>query len=582
MRRLRSAAAVLAMATLLAACTPAVQRTPASGPGEVMAERSSAPGRTKVLVASILSNVEAMTHAGNTTTSGGWQSYNEVHSNGLVTADQRTRQPIPRLATDLPSLEKGTIELLPDGRMKVVYALRRDVTWHDGASFTAHDLVFTRRVLSDRRLPSLDTTGGVRLMVDAEAPDDFTFVVHYQQPYYEGGVLGVRIFLPIPRHLMEAAYEAFEASADPQIWLTNRFWTDQFVSTGPFRMTEFVPGERVVFDRHESYFLGRPKLDRVIVRTFNDSNALFANLLSCEVHLVMDTTFSTEIGLNLKQRWESSGGGTVFVKSGNTWFMGSQHKEGVQKEPANLQIPVRQALYHALDRQALVDALLGGRRELVGNSILPRDHPLYEQVKDGLATYSYDPERAKAILRDQGWSPGADGILRHVSDGRRYQTSIWGTPGRGNEAAAYAGFWRAVGVDVEEFEIPGARVRDDVYRATLPGWESSAAGSGDRLFNRLAPPRPGVISRTSFDSPEAERLRQSYVTSLTTAAQAAAVRSIGELWARELPLLIMYFIPDLPGVCRGVRALHDDWEGGYEGAQAYGTFSRNSHLWDLD
>jgi len=35
-------------------------------------------------------------------------------------------------------------------------------------------------------------------------------------------------------------------------------------------------------------------------------------------------------------------------------------------------------------------------------------------------------------------------------------------------------------------------------------------------------------------------------------------------------------------VYKGVKALHDDWIGGYEGAQAYGTFSRNSHLWDLE
>lgn len=568
----------LVAATLAAACAPSAQPPGQAGPPGGAA---SAP-RSKVLVASILSNVEAMTHAGNTTTSGGWQSYNEVHSNGLVTSEEKSRRPIPRLATDLPSLDRGTMEVLADGRMRVVYPIRRDVTWHDGTPFTAHDLVFSQRALSDRRLPSLDTTGGVRLMESSEAADDHTFVIYYQQPYYEAGVLGVRLFLPIPRHIMEPVYEAFTASVDPQTWLNSRYWTDQFVSTGPFRMAEFVPGERVVFDRYDAYFLGRPKLDRVIVRTFNDANTLLANLFSGEVQMVMDTAFSTELALQLKERWESSGTGTVFVKMGNTWFLATQHRPDVQKEPANLQISVRQALYMALDREALVDALLGGRRELVAWAVLPPDHPLFDHTRDIFRRYPYDPERSKAILRDQGWAPGSDGILRHASDGRRYQTAIWGTPGRGNEVAAFADYWRRVGIDVEEFEIPGARVRDNAYRATLPGWESSAAGSADRLFNRLEPPRPGIINRTEYDSPEAGRLRDSYIRALTAAEQGGAVRAIAEFWARELPTLTMYHLPDMPGAYKGVKALHDDWQGGYEGSQAYGTFSRSAHLWDLE
>lgn len=566
--------------TVAAACGPAAQPPPGAPSGQpgLSAQRA----RPKVLVAAILSNVEAMTHAGNTTTSGGWQSYNEVHSNGLVTSEEKTRRPIPRLAAELPSLDKGTMEVLPDGRMRVVYVIRRDVTWHDGHPFTAHDLVFTQRALSDRRLPSLDTTAGVRLMESSEAPDDYTFVLYYQEPYYEAGVLGVRLFLPIPRHILEPVYESFNASNDPQVWLTNRFWTDQFVSTGPFKMAEFVPGERVVFDRYDAYFLGRPKLDRIVVRTFNDSNTLMANLLSGETQMVMDTTFSTELALQLKERWESTGAGTVFVKMGNTWFLATQHKQGVQKEPANLQIPIRQALYQALDREALIDALLGGRRELLANAVLPPDHPLFEHTRDVFKRYPYDPDHSRAVLREQGWTPGPDGILRHASDGRKYQTSIWGTPGRGNEVAAFADHWRRIGLEVEEQEIPGARVRDNNYRASLPGWESSAAGSGDRLFNRLEPPRPGVISRTSYDSPEAGRVRAAYALALTPDAQGAAVRAIAEFWARELPLLVMYHLPDMPGVYRGVKALHDDWLGGYEGSQAYGTFSRNAHLWDVE
>jgi ABC-type transport system substrate-binding protein len=155
------------LVTLVAACAPAAAPSGGQGSGQGATAVSTGP---RVLIASIIGNVEAMAHAGNTTTSGGWQSYLEVYASGLVTSDEKTRNPIPRVATELPALDKGTIEVLPDGRMRTTYKLRSDVTWHDGTPLTAHDLVFSQRVLSDRRLPSLDATGGVHLMESSEAP----------------------------------------------------------------------------------------------------------------------------------------------------------------------------------------------------------------------------------------------------------------------------------------------------------------------------------------------------------------------------------------------------------------------------
>jgi peptide/nickel transport system substrate-binding protein len=225
----------------------------------------------------------------------------------------------------------------------------------------------------------------------------------------------------------------------------------------------------------------------------------------------------------------------------------------------------------------------GGVSPLLAADLPSRDdQPLYEHAKGILHQFTYDPERAKGLLREQGWVPGPDGILRHVSDGRKYQTSIWGTPARNNETAAFADQWRRIGLEVEEFSMPAARVRDNAFRASLPGWESSSAGSWDRIFNRLALPVPGVISRTSYVNPEADQLRLRYITSLTPEDQGRAVRAIADFWVRELPLLVTYFLPQQLGVYKGVHALHDDWQGGFEGSLSYGTFSRNAHLWDVE
>src|SRR4051794_4009622 len=63
---------------------------------------------------------------------GGQTFINEVHSNGLVTSDREVWRPVPEIAERVPSLDNGLIQLLPDGRMKTTYPLRKDVTWQDG------------------------------------------------------------------------------------------------------------------------------------------------------------------------------------------------------------------------------------------------------------------------------------------------------------------------------------------------------------------------------------------------------------------------------------------------------------------
>src|SRR5712692_3266830 len=117
----------------LTACAPGGAASPSPNP-------SSQPGRSKTLTIGISNAVDAFSIMGSSTTAGGWQSLNELHSDGLVTADRQVQRPVPRLAAQLPSFDSGTISLLPDGRMKSVYTLRHDVTWHDGSPFPAQDM----------------------------------------------------------------------------------------------------------------------------------------------------------------------------------------------------------------------------------------------------------------------------------------------------------------------------------------------------------------------------------------------------------------------------------------------------------
>src|SRR5678809_924562 len=128
--------AALALVTL-AACAAPTPSAPQSGrAASTTAER---PSRTKSVVFGVTSiNPMAMTTVSSSI--GGWASAIEFHTNGLITSDLTTRKPIGRLAERAPNIEDGSLSVLPDGRMRVVYNLRKDVTWQDGVPFNAQDL----------------------------------------------------------------------------------------------------------------------------------------------------------------------------------------------------------------------------------------------------------------------------------------------------------------------------------------------------------------------------------------------------------------------------------------------------------
>jgi peptide/nickel transport system substrate-binding protein len=365
-----------ATALLLAACTTpqpnAQPQRPATG--------GSQNDRVKSIVIGIANDIAVMPPSGSNTTSGGWQSVNELYAQGLVTSDRDVRRPVPRLAAQIPTFEAGTIEMLADGRMRTTYPLRTDVTWHDGQPFTAQDLMFSFELAKDPQVPHLSVEA-INVMDSVEAPDDHTFVITWKRPYYLADSVGLRAFFPLPRHILENSYR----TVDPLAFTNLPYWTNQYVHLGPFRLLEFKPGEEIIFGSYEGYFLGKPKLDRVIVRGFNDENVLYSAVLAGAVDMVMDNSLSADDGLELKDAWDANGGGTVYLGVGTTRFLAPQFDPAIQVTPALLDPQVRQAVIYSLDRASISEVIQHGHREFIANSILPPGDRMYDAVKDGLA-----------------------------------------------------------------------------------------------------------------------------------------------------------------------------------------------------
>jgi peptide/nickel transport system substrate-binding protein len=335
----------------------------------------------------------------------------------------------------------------------------------------------------------------------------------------------------------------------------------------------------LTFEAHEGYFLGRPKVDVVYIRTINDPNTLLANLLAGTVDIFPTAALNDEPALQLKERWEASGAGKVhLVPGGNERYVVPQFRPEFQAEPTNLDIRVRTALSHAIDREALAEAMHSGRAAIY--SILPPGSRSYESTKDGLRPlYSYNPDRAKALLQEAGWTPGPDGVLRNATDGRRFRTTLWVAGGGPKEISIIADYWSQVGVDVELYDVPVAQARDRRFRSTFPGWENS---SGDALSIMKGPITSAETNwsghRAGYVNPQAEELVNTYYRSISAADQLRAAKAMSDMFARDLPMLLLYYRVRYVGARANVKAL-DDAAG--SGEIQLGSTMRNAHQWEI-
>lgn len=313
----------------------------------------------------------------------------------------------PRLAQRVPTLENGDWSVTPDGRMETTWKLRPDVRWHDGSPFTAEDLVFSFRVARD---PAFAI--GTRVLSNVEevvAVDPHTLVMRWKNVDISANVFGLNVMPPIARHLLQEPYDTLDKQAFP----AHPYWSDQFIGLGPYRLQQWVRGSFIETVANDSYFLGRPQIDRILVRYAGDTRALLVSILAGEYDLVPVGSMKAEEAIVVKQNWEAAGQGALImsmVKLRNGWIQ--------MRDPTAPWVPdarVRQALVKLIDRPNMVETL-HNRLSGVDDIFLAKEHPAYQLARQrGLPDLSYDPTQAHRLLTEAGLTRGPDGTYRTSS-----------------------------------------------------------------------------------------------------------------------------------------------------------------------
>jgi peptide/nickel transport system substrate-binding protein len=460
----------------------------------------------------------------------------------------------PGLVLEVPSPDKGTWMLNADGSMDLTWKIKPGVKWHDGTPFTAEDMLFTLALNKDPELIS-DNPAVARVMESATAPDPHTFIVHWSRVDVQAA--NPRALTPLPRHILEASY----TSDSKEGFLNHPHFREKFVGLGPYRLVEWVQGSHIEATRFEDYHMGRPPLDRVIVRYIFDPNTIVANVLAGSLDVVVPKSVETDAALQLRRQWEGTGNLVRIEAIPRIIYLEMMMRPEYAK-PANglPNLTVRQALYHAIDRQGIADAATGGLGPAADSWYNPSD-PLRAQLEAFIDKYPYDPSRAQQLLAQAGWTRGADGVLANA--GQRFETEVWVNPQAiGPAGAVVTDNWKAAGVDAGLHNVPLARAQDRGYISQRPGPLATDAGTEwtgltDRYVSRdlaSAANNWAGRNRAGYANPRADELFDLLNVTIDSSTRLSFLQEQVKIFTSEVATMPLYWMIGNAIQVKGVKA----------------------------
>lgn len=527
------------------ACAPTTspQAQPRSEPGE---QGRASAGRTLVIVA----RSEMPSLASKALQSFGLGSGSGVRffNAGLSLKDDRG-EAHPYLAESLPQLNSDTWQVSPDGRMETRYRLRPNLTWHDGTPFSAEDFAFSWRVYTTPELGHA-ASPPIGLMDDLSAPDARTLIIRWRGLYADAGVLeasGVSntpSFPALPRHILDEPFR----QANWESFVALPFWNVEFVGLGPFRLDRWEAGtflEAVAFDGHA---LGRPKIDRIRLRFISDYNTTLANMLSGEAHITVDDSIAFQQAMLLRREWTPRSAGTVL------WYPQYWRWTTIQQRPelanprALLDVRVRKALAHAVDKQALNDALFEGEGIMTETSVPPTALS-YAQVDQAAVKHPHDLRRTEQLMSEAGFVKGTDGTYVSAA-GARFSTDlvVFASPQNENEMTLMAAGWRQAGFDIKEAVWPAVLARDAPLRNHHAGLSGTGGPSGEGTIaqhNSAEMPRPENrwtgVNRGGWMHPEFDRLATTFNSTLDRTERTRLLVQMTRIFTDDMAGISLYF-----------------------------------------
>lgn len=462
----------------------------------------------------------------------------------------------PLLAADIPSQDRGTWTVNPDGTMATTWKIRPNALWHDGQPVTSRDFAFALKVYHDPEIAVYQRA--VELRIDRiDLLDDRGFVIHWKQIYLRADRLLTGELEPLPEHLVGGLYEAGDKTAfqNAPIWSSTAY-----VGNGPYRIAEWEKGTFALYRAFDQFFLGKPKIDEVLFQVVADQNAAIAQVLAGAVDFTSGQTLNTQAGLTIKQEWDRTGGGQVLLTPAVFRQVWIQQHPGRVGQPALLDVRVRRAIAHGIDRASLAEYVSGGASPAGEVLIIPSD-PLFPRALQAIARYPFDRDRALALFQEAGWTRRGDVLVN--TRGEAFATDYWTSLASDNvtEMQVISNDLAQLGIQVSQYSYPQRSLTNE-QEAQFPGlgfipvrnmlipegleeFTSSQCPTAERRFVGN--------NRACWSHAEFDRLFRSAVTSLNEQERTTTVVEALKVLYDELPAVPLSYNIEYVAVRKGLE-----------------------------
>jgi ABC-type transport system substrate-binding protein len=267
------------------------------------------------------------------------------------------------------------------------FYLRKGVKFHDGTPFNGEAVkIFIERMIG----PEKPSRSGLYtpFVNSVEVVDDYTVKIILKAPF--------------AFFLNNLAHSASGIISPTALKTYGKDISRRAVGTGPFKFVEWIHGDHLTMVRNDEYWGGKPKLDKIIVKTVKEDSARVMMLQSGDAQLIVRIPSEDIPRLEKDPNIKLDSTETLRVL-----FIGIN----VTKKPLN-DVRVRQALNYAVDKEAIVKNLYQGRALVSAGMVGPLTTG-YVRIEG----YSYNPEKAKQLLTEAGYPNG-------------FKVKLWSPQGR--------------------------------------------------------------------------------------------------------------------------------------------------------
>ena len=382
-----------------------------------------------------------------------------------------------------------------------VFHLREGVKFHNGKPFTARDVKYSIDRLYAKETAAPQTLWWPKPKPEVTVVDDYTAKFTLDKPFAPLlGSIWLLAILP-------------EGAADDKTFFEHP------IGTGPFKFVKYVHGSLYIVEAFDEFWGGRPKVDRVVWRQMLEPATRVAALLAGDIDLIPMGVPPEDLDRLRKNPkivvQETSTTGTRFLVLNNA------------VKPFD-DIRVRQAIWHALDIEGIVDAIMLGT---VGVAKGPMSEKTFGYPDKPPGPYPYDPVKARQLLKEAGYPNG------FKTEYLVYSGNIY--PKDDEVALAIQGMLGEVGIEVEivtkEIAAAIAQVYDDNYQIAKQGCMAATAD-----FDLCAALHYGEKARCNYTNPELIDLLAQGAQEVDTAKRRAFYAKSSEILKRDAPVIWLF------------------------------------------